>query len=76
MNNRINYNHHHRYNGESISSTDGDITVKDLRDAIAEYPDDADVILETCGKCGCAQRIVGFKSRADDVISIRTDGVE
>ncbi|MGV1789947.1 hypothetical protein [Rhizobium sp. A37_96] len=40
-----NYNHSHRHSGGVISGTHAEsITVGELRDAIAEFPDDAEVI--------------------------------
>lgn len=40
-----NYNHTHRHSGGIISGTHAEsITVGELRDALAEFPDDADVV--------------------------------
>ncbi|MDK4711090.1 hypothetical protein [Rhizobium sp. CNPSo 4039] len=40
-----NYNHSHRHSGGVISGTNAkSITVGELRDALAEFPDDAEVV--------------------------------
>ena len=57
----INYNHQHKP-GHMITSTSGQITVGDIRNAIASLPDDAEVHLGVCD-CGCILRLAGFKGR-------------
>jgi hypothetical protein len=45
----INYNHRHIWKSYGISgSDDGYLTVGDIRDAIACYPDDAEVSFGIC----------------------------
>ncbi len=57
----INYNHRHKA-GDFITSTDGQITVGDVRNAIAHLSDDAEVFLGACD-CGCILELSGFKDR-------------
>ncbi|PSJ55774.1 hypothetical protein [Pseudaminobacter soli (ex Li et al. 2025)] len=69
----INYSHRHRWNGQYISSTTGTISVGDIRDAIAAYPDDANVHLSVCDHGGI-QHIFGFKSRGPNDIQFLVSG--
>lgn len=57
----INFNHRH-VQGLVISETNGDVTVGDIRNAIAHLPDDAEVHLGTCD-CGNVLTLFGFKDR-------------
>lgn len=65
----INFNHRHKL-GDIISSTDGQITVGDVRNAIAHLPDDDEIHLGVYD-CGCALELSGFKDRSG-AISFRT----
>lgn len=58
----INYNHRHVASGTYISGTDHPITVKDLRDAIASFPDNAELAWGTCS-CGSPLSFYRFKDR-------------
>lgn len=70
---KINYNHRHTYSGSVISGTaDGYLTVGDLRDAIAEFPDDAKVVFGTDSE-GNPLKFGRFKTRGPAVISIEFD---
>ncbi|MGE6739663.1 hypothetical protein ACQKGC_05245 [Allorhizobium pseudoryzae] len=67
---KTNYNHLHRASGTMISgSPDGYLTVKDIRDAIAELPDDAEVIFGTCGH-GEPLQFGRFKMRGQNLLQI------
>ena len=49
MSEDINYNHLHRLSGTVIAgSSDGYLTVGDMRDAIAHLPDDAEITFGIC----------------------------
>jgi hypothetical protein len=70
MGGRTNYNHRHVASGTVISgSGDGHLTVGDVRDAIAELPDDAEVIFGPCGH-GDPLTFYRFKMRGENLISI------
>lgn len=64
MSGSINYNHQHVASGYVISGTDQPITVKELRDALAEYPDDTELIWGTCNECGAELMFQRFKDRS------------
>ena len=65
-----NFNHRHVWKSYGISgSSDGQLTVGDLRDAIAAYPDDAAVVFGICNH-GEPLQFYRFKRRGDDVLSI------
>lgn len=66
MTEKINYNHQHVASGFVISGTEHPITVKDLRDAIAEYPDDTEVVWGSCNQCGTPLTFYRFKDRGSD----------
>lgn len=69
-NDKVNYNHQHKYTGSWIScSADGHLTVGDLRDAIAEWPDDTQISFGVCN-CGEPMKFYRFKKRGDDVLGI------
>lgn len=72
----MNYNRLHNPSGTVISGTNGQVTVGDIRDAIAEYPDDTTVSLGVCGDCGAILRLSGFKSRGEKAIQFRVDTEE
>jgi len=66
----VNFNHFHAASGGVIStSSDGYLTVGDMRDAIAPYGDDHQIMF---GVCNCGEPVVfgGFKSRGPDVLGI------
>lgn len=66
----INYNHQHVATGSMISgSADGYLTVGDLRDAIANLPDSAEIMF---GACMHAEQLKfrRFKMRGENLISI------
>ena len=66
----MNHNHTHRPSGTVISgSSDGYLTVGDLRDAIADYPDDARVYFGIC-ECGEPMQFYRFKDRGPQAIAI------
>ncbi|PSJ51363.1 hypothetical protein [Kumtagia ephedrae] len=70
MTERPNYNRQHVASGTVISgSGDGRLTVGDLRDAIAELPDDAEVIFGPCNH-GEPQTFYRFKTRGENLLSI------
>lgn len=73
MSDATNFNHLHKL-GPFISSTDGQITVGDVRNAIAHLPDDAEIHLGVCD-CGCILELSGFKDRGG-AISFNTRCVE
>jgi|UPI000562E77D hypothetical protein len=65
-----NYNHTHKHSGGVISGTHAEsITVGDLRDAIAEYPDDAEVIFGSV-LGGGQLMFYRFKSRGEKVLQM------
>ncbi|MES0100905.1 hypothetical protein [Mesorhizobium sp. M0019] len=65
-----NYNREHIASGGMISgSSTGRLTVGDLRDAIAQLPDNADVIFGTCSH-GDPLTFYRFKMRGESIISI------
>ena len=57
-----NYNREHEWNGSWVSSGGGTLTIGDLRDAIAAYPDEVELRPMVCN-CGSAVKIFGFKRR-------------
>lgn len=64
-----NYNHSHKASGSVISSTHAEsITIKDLRDAIAEFPDDAELVFGSLpeGKL----MFYRFKTRGDNLLQM------
>lgn len=66
----INYNHRHAWKSYGISgSEDGILTVGDLRDAIAAYTDDTEVVFGPC-EHGEPLKFYRFKSRGEKVIGI------
>lgn len=66
-----NYNHRHRPSGEVISSCYTEtINVGDLRDAIAEFPDDAEIILGLASN-GDKLFFGGFKTRGEKVLQMK-----
>ncbi len=68
-----NYNHSHVHSGSVISGTHAaSITVGDLRDALAEYPDDAKVIFGSVHGAGTLM-FNRFKSRGDDLLQMEFD---
>ncbi|MDX3805288.1 MAG: hypothetical protein QHC89_02555 [Bosea sp. (in: a-proteobacteria)] len=70
MTKEINYNHLHQASGTMVSgSPDGYLTVKDLRDAIAHLPDDAEVIFGPDAQ-GNPQQFGRFKMRGEKLLSI------
>lgn len=70
MGNDINYNHRHQTSGTMISgSPDGYLTVKDVRDAIAHLPDDAEVVFGTC-EHGEPLQFGRFKMRGPSLLQI------
>jgi len=69
-NDDINYNRLHRPSGTVIAgSSDGYLTAGDLRDAIWNLPDDAEVIFGVC-EHGEPLRFHRFKSRGPKVLGI------
>ncbi|MGT2500608.1 hypothetical protein ACVOMS_06845 [Bradyrhizobium guangxiense] len=71
MPDEINYNHLHVASGSMISGA-GDgfvLTAKDVRDAIANLPDDAEIIFGTCGH-GSELRFYRFKTRGENLLQI------
>ncbi|WP_449396294.1 hypothetical protein [Devosia riboflavina] len=60
----INYNHRHQPSGEMTTSTTGELTIGDLRDAIANMPDDAKLVVAPCD-CGIILKPFGFKVKTD-----------
>lgn len=70
MTNEVNYNHSHIAKQGMISgSPDGYLTVGDLRDAIANLPDDAEVIFGPC-QHGDTLQFYRFKMRGEKLLSI------
>lgn len=69
----VNYNHLHKQ-GSVVSDTAGEITVGDIRNAIAHLPGDAEVLLGVCD-CGCILKLSGFKDRGG-AISFKTSCVD
>jgi hypothetical protein len=71
MPSEINYNHRHVASGTVISGAPEGyvLTVKDLRDAIATPPDNAEIIFGTCSH-GQPQHFYRFKTRGENVLSI------
>jgi hypothetical protein len=67
----INYNHRHVASGSVISgASEGYVlTAKDLRDAIANLPDDAEIIFGPCNH-GDPQHFYRFKTRGENLLSI------
>lgn len=74
MTDSVNFNHQHVLGSTMISSTTGQITVGDIRDAIAHLPDDAEVHLGVC-ECGLILELAGFKDRGG-AISFKTRSIE
>lgn len=70
-----NYNLQHKWSGAFISGTDNPITVGDIRDAIAAYPDDAEIVWSACG-CGRPLKFSRFKSRGEKALGIELGSVE
>jgi hypothetical protein len=73
-----NYNRTHIPKGWSISGTVQPITVGDLRDAIASYPDETEIAWGVC-TCGTPQVFYRFKDRGHDmrgnpILQIETTG--
>jgi len=65
-----NYNHEHVASGYVISgSADGFLTVGDIRDAIANLPDDAEIVFGTCNH-GEPLKFGRFKTRGPKVLGI------
>lgn len=65
-----NYNLEHKDRGTMITeSPDGVLTVGDIRDAIANYPDDAEIIFGTCDH-GEALQFLRFKQRGERTLAI------
>lgn len=71
MADKVNYNHHHVASGSFISgASEGYVlTVKDMRDAIANLPDHAEIIFGTCNH-GDPQNFYRFKTRGEHLLSI------
>jgi hypothetical protein len=71
MPNEINYNHRHVASGSVISGAPEGyvLTAKDVRDAIANLPDDAEIIFGTCSH-GAEQRFYRFKTRSENLLQI------
>lgn len=70
MTRAINYDHQHVARGSGISgSADGYSTVGDLRDAIANLPDSAEVIFGIC-EHGEPLKFGRFKMRGENLLSI------
>lgn len=70
MGGRTKYNRQHVASGTVISgSADGYLTVGDLRDAISDLPDDAEVIFGPCTH-GEPLKFSRFKMRGENLISI------
>lgn len=66
----VNYNHLHVWRNYGISgSEDGRLTVGDMRDAIACYPDDAEIIFGVC-EHGEPLKFYRFKERGENLLSI------
>ena len=69
-----NYNHSHVHSGSVLSSRADDtspLTVGELRDALAEFPDDAEIHLE--GFEADEMWICGFKTRGPKSLGIRIE---
>ncbi|CDX39999.1 hypothetical protein MPLA_320014 [Mesorhizobium sp. ORS 3359] len=65
-----NYNREHVQTGGMISGgSEGHLTVGDVRNAIANLPDDAEVIFGTCDH-GQPLTFYRFKMRGENLISI------
>lgn len=65
-----NYNRTHVPSGTMISgSPDGYLTVGDIRDAIANLPDDAEVVFGPCAH-GQPHQFGRFKMRGERLLSI------
>ncbi|MGP4673628.1 hypothetical protein ACSV5N_16885 [Agrobacterium salinitolerans] len=65
-----NYNHTHVSSGSSISGTHAEsITVGDMRDAIAEYPDDAEIVFGHVLSAGQLM-FYRFKSRGEKTLQM------
>lgn len=74
MSDGINYNHRHRPSGGIIAgSTTGKLTVGDIRDAIAEFPDDAEVIFGPAGPDDHEPRFKRFKTRGAKLLQFEFD---
>lgn len=68
-----NYNHSHVHSGSVISGIHAaSITVGDLRDALAEYPDDAEVIFGNVHAAGTLM-FSRFKSRGENLLQMEFD---
>lgn len=65
----INYNHLHQSSGGMISGTAQPINIGDLRDAIAPFPDDAEIAWGTCSH-GEPLAFYRFKVRGENVLGI------
>ena len=77
MPDKINYNHRHVASGSMISGA-GDgyvLTAKDVRDAIADLPDDAEIIFGTCSH-GVEQHFYRFKTRGENLLQIELSSDE
>lgn len=68
---KINYNHRHVHRGYVLSgASDGYVlTAQDMRDAIADLPDDAEIIFGPCNH-GDEQHFYRFKTRGENLLSI------
>ncbi|QKC72160.1 hypothetical protein [Mesorhizobium loti] len=66
---RQNYNRDHVVSGGMRSGGGGPLTVGDVRNAIADLPDDAEVTFGTCDH-GDALKFSRFKTRGENLISI------
>lgn len=64
-----NFNREHVVSGGTRSGGGGPLTVGDVRNAIAELPDDAEVIFGTCDH-GQPLTFNRFKTRGENLISI------
>ncbi|WP_414833592.1 hypothetical protein [Afifella sp. YEN Y35] len=67
-----NYNHLHKPRGRMVTSSDGGLTVGDIRDAIAGFPDDTEVILSPCSECAAKPSLSGFDQKGPKEILFNT----
>ncbi|PZA12749.1 hypothetical protein DNX69_07615 [Rhodopseudomonas palustris] len=71
MTEKVNYNRQHVASGYSISGAPEGyvLTAKDVRDAIADLPDDAHIIFGICN-CGEQLQFYRFKTRGENLLAI------
>jgi hypothetical protein len=73
----INYNSRH-IAGDMVVSIGSDVqmTIGDLRNAIARFPDDAAVLISPCSCCWAVQRLTGFDVKGPGELLLNIEGHE